>query len=114
MQVDIARLHETHETELDQHRATIQHLNAQLREKDQRLREKNEQLRQKETQLQQKDLELQQRSAEVSRLQGELQVCVFVYQERPDPGAPQTVGVPTKFNMHRNHGGTGGTWPPIL
>ena len=100
MYVDINRIQETHEAELDQYRATVQQLNTQLREKDQKLREKDELVRQKEDLLQQKDSE---RNVEVSRLQGELQVCfVCMYQERPDPGvhwihvhqlicAPQTV-----------------------
>ena len=106
----MTRLQETLEAE----RTTIHQLNTQLREKDQRLREKDELVRQKEAQLQQKDLELQQTSVEVSRLQGELQVCVCMYQEQPDSGVhwvhihpPSLVHmcstdsmVPTNFNLH--------------
>ena len=79
MQVDNARLQETHEinlrqlhTQLEEHVATIQQLTTRLREKEERLREKDVRLREMEqllAQLQQKDTEHEVKKADISRLQ---------------------------------------------
>ena len=94
MQVEIARLQETYETDLHQLRTQLeehvvsnQRLTTQLREKEERLREKDVKLRENDVSLreieerhkqrgrellallQQKDTELKKRNAEISRLQ---------------------------------------------
>lgn len=77
--MDIARLQETHEEELHQKDAqlehytvTIQQLNAQLRNVSEHSRLREDQLAEE---LQQKTIELQQRNAAIVNLQQQLQVC---------------------------------------